>query len=286
MISGDDVYTLLKTAESCLKSAGLAAPRVDAEVLLSFALQTKRSKLPFIRNQKLTDKQISQYKEYILRRSQREPAAYIIGFAGFMDFEFKIDKNVLIPRPETELLVEEVLKFAKRENKKSALDLCAGCGCIAISLVKLGVFENITASDISDDALKIAKENAARNNALGIEFVASNMFDNIGNKKFDIIISNPPYVSYKEYSYLEPELKYEPKLALTAQDDGLFFYREIADEAFNYLNSGGLICLELNANKSHEIKQIFSSNNYKYKNIEILNDYSGLARILKAKIDK
>jgi release factor glutamine methyltransferase len=284
MISGDDIYALLKTAESYLKSAGLADPKADAEILLSFVLQIKRSKLPFMRNQKLTDKQISQYKEYILRRSQREPAAYIIGFAGFMDFEFKVDKNVLIPRPETELLVEEALKFAKQENKKSALDLCAGCGCIAISLVKLGGFEKITASDISNDALEIAKENAARNNALGIEFVASNMFDNIGNKKFDIIISNPPYVSYKEYSYLEPELKYEPKLALTAQDGGLFFYREIAKEAFNYLNSGGLICLELNANKPYEIKQIFSGNNY--KNIEILNDYSGLPRILKAKIDK
>jgi release factor glutamine methyltransferase len=284
MISGDDVCTLLKTAKDCLKLAGLAGSRTDAEVLLSFVLQTKRSKLHFIKNQKLTEKQISQYREYILRRSKREPAAYITGFASFMDFEFKVDKNVLIPRPETELLVEEALKFAKQENKKSALDLCAGCGCIAISLLKLGVFENITASDISNEALKIAKENAARNNAFGIEFVESNMFDNIGNKKFDIIIANPPYVSDEEYSYLEPDIKYEPKLALTAQDEGLFFYREIADEAFNYLNSGGLICLELNANKSYEIKQIFSGDNY--KDIEILNDYSRLPRILKAKIDK
>ncbi|GHT40941.1 release factor glutamine methyltransferase [Endomicrobiia bacterium] len=283
MINGDDVYALLKTAETFLKSVGLSDPKSDAEVLLSSVLQTKRSKLSLIRNQKLTDKQISQYKEYILRRSQREPAAYITGFVSFMDFEFKVNKNVLIPRPETELLVEAVLIFAIQENKKSALDLCTGSGCIAISLVKLGSFKNIAASDISNDALKIAKENAQINDAFDIDFIASKMFDSIGNKKFDIIISNPPYVSDEEYSYLEPELKYEPKLALTAQDGGLFFYKEIAGEALNYLNCGGLVVLELSANKSSEIKQIFLDNNY--KDIEILNDYSGLPRILKAKHD-
>jgi release factor glutamine methyltransferase len=275
-----NVYSLLKRARTFLKSKGLSEPESDAEVLLSFVLQTKRSKLPLMRNQKLTDMQVSRYKEYILRRSKREPAAYITGLAGFMDFEFKTDKNVLIPRPETEILVETALNLAKEEHKNSVLDLCTGSGCIAISLAKLGKFKDITASDISSSALEIAKENARINNVLDISFVKSDVFDGISGKIFDIIVSNPPYVSYEEYDALEPELKYEPKIALTAEDGGLFFYKKIASKVGKYLKNNGFILIELNAYKAGEIKQIFSVDGY--KNIEIIKDYSGLSRILKA----
>ncbi|MDR3195926.1 MAG: peptide chain release factor N(5)-glutamine methyltransferase [Endomicrobium sp.] len=280
MLDGENVYTLLKTAEELLKSKGLFNPKSDAEVLLSFVLQTKRSKLPLLRNQKPSNKQILQYEDYILKRSNREPAAYITGFAGFMGFEFKVDKNVLIPRPETELLVEVALKMAKEENKKSVLDLCTGSGCIAVSLAKLGVFEDIVASDISVNALAIAKENAQINNASNIKFIESDVFGKISDRKIDMIVSNPPYVAEPEYADLEIELKFEPKNALTAQDDGLFFYKEIAANASKYLNSGGYIFLELNSNKAEDIRQIFLDN--KYADIEVINDYSGLPRILKA----
>ncbi len=274
-----NVYSLLKRAGTFLKSKGLSEFESDAEVLLSFVLQSKRSKLPLMRSQKLTDIQVSRYEKYILRRSKREPAAYITGLAGYMDFEFKVNKNVLIPRPETEILVETALNLAKKENKNSVLDLCTGSGCIAVSLAKLGKFKDITASDISGSALEIAKENAWINRAFDINFVKSDVFGEISDRNFDIIVSNPPYVSHKEYDALEPELKYEPEIALTAEDSGLFFYKKMADKASRYLKDNGFILIELNAYKADEIKQIFSGG---YKNIEIIKDYSGLPRILKA----
>ncbi|MDR0977481.1 MAG: peptide chain release factor N(5)-glutamine methyltransferase [Endomicrobium sp.] len=280
LLNGKNIYTLLKTAEEFLKFKGLHECRADAEVLLSFVLQTKRSKLPLIRDQKPTDKQILQYQNYVIRRSKHEPAAYITGYAGFMGLEFKVNKNVLIPRPETELLTESVLKIAKEKNKKSVLDLCTGSGCIAVSLANLGNFEEITASDISTDALAAAKKNAEINNIYKIKFIESDMFNKIPYHKFDIIISNPPYVSESEYTALEPELKFEPKNALTAKDDGLFFYKKIAENADKYLNENGYICIELNSNKTEDIYKIFL--NRKYTHIEIINDYSGLPRILKS----
>jgi release factor glutamine methyltransferase len=280
MLDGENVYTLLKTAAKFLESKGLSKPKSDAEVLLSFVLQTKRSKLPLLRSQKPTDKQILQYENYVLKRSNREPSEYITSFANFMGFEFKVNKNVLIPRPETEILVELALKIAKEKNKKSVLDLCTGSGCIAISLAKLGVFEDIVASDVSVNALAIAKENALINNAFNVKFIESDIFDKIPDCKFDMIISNPPYVTEYEYADLEPELKFEPKNALTARDEGLFFYKEIAANTTKYLNGNGYIILELNSNKAEDIRQIFLDN--KYADIEIINDYAGLPRILKA----
>jgi release factor glutamine methyltransferase len=280
-LDAKNIYTLLKTAEKFLKSKGLPEPKSDAEVLLSFVLQTKRSKIPLLRTQKPTAKQISQYENYVLTRSKRKPVAYITGFAGFMDFEFKVNANVIIPRPETELLLDLALKIAKEENKKSVLDLCTGSGCIAISLAKLGNFEEVTASDISINALSVAKENAQINNVFyKIKFIESDIFNKIAGHKFDMIVSNPPYVTQSEYANLEPELKFEPKNALVAKDYGLFFYKEIAANAGKYLNDKGCILLELNSNKVKDICQIFSDN--KYEHIEITNDYSGLPRILKA----
>jgi release factor glutamine methyltransferase len=280
MLDDENVYTLLKTATKFLKSKGLSEPKSDAEVLLSFVLQAKRSQLPLLRSQKLTDKQILRYENYVLKRSNREPAAYIIGLADFMGFEFKVDRNVFIPRPETEILVEVALKIAKEKNKKYVLDLCTGSGCIAISLAKLRVFEDIVASDVSVNALSIAKENALINNAFNIKFIESDIFEKIPECKFDMIVSNPPYVTEYEYASLETELKFEPKNALTARDDGLFFYKEIAVNTTKYLNSNGYIILELNSNKVEDIREIFLYN--KYADIEIINDYSGLPRILKA----
>ncbi|MDR2398982.1 MAG: peptide chain release factor N(5)-glutamine methyltransferase [Endomicrobium sp.] len=280
MLNGQNVYTLLKTAENFLKSNGLSNPNADAEVLLSFVLQIKRSSLPLLRDKKPTNKQISQYRDYVLKRSTREPAAYITGFAGFMGLEFKVDKDVLIPRSETELLVELALKIAEERDKKFVLDLCTGSGCIAVSMANLGKLEYIVASDISVNALAIAKENAQINNAFSIKFIESDIFEKITDNKFDMIVSNPPYIAESEYIALDPELKFEPKNALTAQDEGLFFYKKIASNALKYLNDSGYILIELNSNKVRDIRQIFVDN--KYVDIEIINDYSGLPRILKA----
>jgi release factor glutamine methyltransferase len=284
MFCEKNVFNLLKTAEMFLKSKGISEPMSDAQVVLSFVLSVKRSELPFLGNLRPMCEQISKFKEYIFRRSEGEPVSYIIGFAGFMGFEFKVNNNVLIPRPETEILVERVLEFASTRDKMSVLDLCTGSGCIAVALAKLGKFEHITASDISEDAIKIAKENAKINNsAIDINFVKSDIFDEISGDNFDIIASNPPYVSDEEYSVLKPELKYEPKDALIAKNNGLFFYKEISDKGWKYLKKGGAIFLELNANKVYEIRDMFLRN-LNYKNIKIMRDYAGLSRVLKAEV--
>ena len=277
-----NVFNLLKNAESVFRHGNLHEPESDAAFLLSAVLKVKRSQLPLIREKKVSDGEVSLFNEYVQRRLKREPAAYITGFCGFMDFEFKVNNNVLIPRPETEILVENVLDFAKINKCESVLDLCTGSGCIAVSLAKMGDFKEITASDISFDSLFVAKENAALNFVNSIDFLLSDMFEALDNMKFDCIVSNPPYVSKKEYKNLEPELKFEPESALTAPDDGLFFYNVIASKASGYLNKKGFVIVELNANCADKIGGIFQK--YGFKDIEIINDYAQLPRALKAHI--
>ncbi len=282
MLDATNVFTLLQSSTRFLESQKLQDAKIEAEFLLSAALNVKRSKLAIIRGYKPTENETNLFTQYVKRRSEREPAAYITGSCGFMGLEFSVDKNVLIPRPETELLVEKVLERTGEISRKAKiLDLCTGSGCIAVSLSKLGSFY-VTASDISRKALDIAKKNAVANNALNIEFIRSDIFEALGDRQFDIIVSNPPYVSNDEYADLEPELMYEPKIALATEENGLFFYKKIALEAKKYLNDSGILFLELNANKSVEIKQIFQDNDF--KNIDIFNDYSNLPRVLKADI--
>ncbi|MCL2144246.1 MAG: peptide chain release factor N(5)-glutamine methyltransferase [Endomicrobia bacterium] len=283
MLNSKNIYTLLQSGEEFLKANNLREPKSDAEVLLSFALKVKRSQLPLMRDQKAGEHETKLFEEYISRRAKREPAAYITGSCGFMGLEFKVNKDVLIPRPETEILVEKVLETAGKNKVESVLDLCTGSGCIAVSLSKLGDFKEIFAVDISFDALMTAKENAALNAVRNIEFLLSDMFETLENVKFDCIVSNPPYVSESEYKNLEPELKFEPETALVASgSDGFSFYKEIALKAPRYLNGGGCVFVELNANYAEEIKSIFMSAGF--KDAEIINDYSHLPRVLKANL--
>ncbi|MDR0401693.1 MAG: peptide chain release factor N(5)-glutamine methyltransferase [Endomicrobium sp.] len=274
-----NIYTILKIAEVFLISKGLFDIRCDVEILLSSVLKIDRTRLYSTKNN-ITDIQKSIYANYIVRRSKREPVAYILGVTEFMYFDFIINENVFIPRPETEILVDSVLEFSKNKRKLLLLDLCTGSGCIAISLRKLGKFKDIIASDINENAIEIAVKNAKINDVSDIAFIKSNIFDDINGKMFDIIVSNPPYVSFKEYNLLEPEIKYEPKNALIACDDGLFFYRKIIDCSNKYLKNNGVVFVELNSNKYKSIELMFL--NYGYKNIKIIKDYAGLPRVLKA----
>lgn len=275
-----NVYSLLKRGEAFLKSKKLPDPKSEAEYLLSSAMKIKRSHLALVRDRPAGEKETELFNAYILRRSKREPAAYITGSCGFMGLEFKVNRTVLIPRPETELLVEDVLKVSSRKKYETVLDLCTGSGCIAVSLSKLGDFREIYAADISFDSLMTARENAVLNTVKNTEFFLSDMFEALENIKTDCIVSNPPYVSETEYEELEPELKFEPKQALVAADEGMFFYNEIASKAPFYLNDGGYVFVELNSNIAARIKTVFEK--YGFKDVEIAGDYSGLPRILKA----
>lgn len=279
MPTASNVFTILKTSEQFLKSNNIKEAKIDAEVLLCGILNVKKSKLFMMRKETLDEEQLKQYKEYLSRRVAGEPVAYILGKCEFMGLEFYIDSNVLIPRQETELLAEEANNQIKINDFKEVLDICTGSGCIAVSVANSNNNISLTATDISDAAINVARKNSLINNVGDrINFVVSDMFDNINGKKFDIIISNPPYVTKEEFKTLEKELLFEPENALLAKDNGLFFYTEIARNGKKYLNNNGVIALELNSNLSFEIAELFEK--VGFIKIKMIKDYSNLDRVL------
>ncbi len=273
------IFNILKQAEEFLTSHNITEAKLDAEVMLCDVLNIERKILPTIREKTITDEQYDLFQKYLKERAERKPIAHITGNTEFMGLKFKVSSDVLIPRQETEILVEQVNNFIKKNNSKKILDLCTGSGCIAVSVAAYNKNISVTASDISDKALNVAKENAKLNNVSNkIKFIESNIFGNI-NEKFDIIVSNPPYVTEEEYKSLEKELYFEPKLALTADDNGLYFYRQISENAKKFLNDNGAIFLELNSNLSQEIESLFTE----FGSTKIIKDYAGLNRILTIK---
>ncbi|MDR2772635.1 MAG: peptide chain release factor N(5)-glutamine methyltransferase [Elusimicrobiota bacterium] len=280
MKDGEQVSVLLKQAALTLREAGIQErqAQVDAEILLSGAMGIKRSKLPFIAAQQPTSRQFDLFSLYIQRRSKREPTYYILGKCEFMGLEFEVNKDVLIPRMETEILVQTAIEIIKERCKTSLLDLCCGSGAIAISAACLSHLEKITAVDVSQEAISLSKKNAAALFSGQIDFILGNMFEPLGNSKFDILASNPPYIALSERQNLDPELAFEPQTALFAPNGGLFFYKKIAENARDRLNKGGHILVELNSGLSAQIQELFLENGF--KNLEIIKDYSHLDRVL------
>jgi release factor glutamine methyltransferase len=186
-----------------------------------------------------------------------------------------VDERCLIPRPETELLAEEVIKISSKNTE--VLDLCTGSGAIAIA-VKKESDSTVCAIDISKDALSIAKENAELNNA-EIEFIESNLFSGIIGRKFDVIVSNPPYIRSQDILTLQKEVEdFEPKIALDGGEDGLYFYKLIAKEVKNYLKEGGVLLLECGYDQARNVKELLTE----AKSVEIIKDYENIERIVKA----
>ena len=219
-------------------------------------------------------------KSTLLKREKRMPLSKIFNKVNFYGYDFYVDKKVLSPRPETEEVVEEVLKIIKKmdDKKLKVLDLMTGSGVIAITIAKKTECL-IYASDISEQALEIAKRNA-KSNKVKVNFIESDIFKNFKKQKFDIIISNPPYIPSQEILTLEDEVKkYDPILALDGGDDGLFFYREIAENAADFLNEKGMIVFEIGENQGLEVKKLLQKN---FKNIRIKKDYNKKDRIVVA----
>ena len=261
---------IIRSAQKRLESAGIENPKSDVLFLLAHALGVKRSRLINVKN--ITCAQKSKFNAYISKRAKRAPVAHIIGEWDFMGFTFKINKNVLIPRPETELITEAAVAAIKINNHNEVLDLCAGSGCIGISIAKL-TSAGSTLLDISPSALSIAKKNAAVLNAK-CKFILSDGFSKIkSGAKYNLIISNPPYIIESDFAKLEPEVKKEPKIALTAPDGGLHFYKIIADNARNFLYNNGCVIVELNSKLDIKIFNIFKK--AKFKNIEFIKNYDG-----------
>ncbi|MCX4302744.1 MAG: peptide chain release factor N(5)-glutamine methyltransferase [Clostridia bacterium] len=197
-----------------------------------------------------------------------------------MGLNFYVNENVLIPQPDTEILVEEVLQLLKQNVSKKILDICTGSGAIAISIAKMQENSTVTASDISEEAINIARKNSVDNNT-DIEFVVSNMFEKI-NGKFDIIVSNPPYIEEKVISTLPKEVQKEPYIALFGGEDGLKFYRIIAKEGKKFLNANGYIAVEIGYNQKEKVIELFEKEDY--KEVYSKEDFGGNDRIVIAKI--
>lgn len=260
-----------------------AISRVEAEMLLEYLFNCARIDL-YIKDFKVDETVGELYDSLVSRRMSGEPVQYITGRAEFMGLDFIVTKDTLIPRPETEILVNEILALCSmRYAPIRILDLCTGSGNIAISLAKLIPQAEIVATDISGAALKIADKNAVRHNVSDrIKFYKGNLFSAllvVKNPKFDIIICNPPYIKEDELPYLQKEVKVEPDIALNGGRDGLDFYRIIAKESHRYLKKGGSILLEVGFGQRQAIEDIFLSCNI-FKIYKIIKDFSGIERVM------
>ena len=213
------------------------------------------------------------------------PVQYIIGHTEFGGLEIKVNEDVLIPRPETELLVEVAADLAyclqHKVQRPQVLDLCTGSGCIAIALTKKLPDCKIVASDISEKALALAGENAKLNQAEQIEFIKSDLFDNLKGL-FDVVVSNPPYIAELEFSELQEEVLKEPRVALYGGEDGLLFYRRIFNTAGKFLNDGGYVAVEIGYGQSKSVKDICEGVKG-FKIVDIRKDLSGIDRVIVAK---
>ena len=262
----------LATLKDKLKKSGITEG-AEAEWIMSVTLGVKRDELNG--DKLISPEKIEKINKLADERITGRPLWYCVGDTDFFGYKIKVDERVLIPRPETELLVENALKYI--DSSKSVLDLCTGSGAVAI-VVKKKTDAAVTASDISGEAIELAKENATCNNA-DIEFIKSDLFCGLKGRKFDVILSNPPYIKSGDIISLQREIKdFEPRIALDGGDDGLDFYRSISENIKDFLNVGGVVLLECGIGQAGKIKDMLTG----FSRIEIIKDYENIDRIVKA----
>ena len=271
------IKEIIELSTQYFEKHGVESARVEAEWLISHALDMRRMDLYMNFDKPLPEDDLGRIRALIGRRAKSEPVQYICGSTEFYSIPINVGPGVLIPRPETELLVDEALKSCSEDDE--VLDLCTGSGAIAISLAKNKKLK-ITATDISQEALRYARENTSLNEA-DIEILEGNLFEPVFGRKFHLICSNPPYVKNSEAAGMGPEvLKNEPHLALFAGDDGLDVMKLIAAQGKDFLYPGGKIICELGAEQGNDCKSLFES--FGWANVEILKDYSQRDRFVKA----
>ena len=264
---------LLKFGAIKLRDSNIEEPILKARILLSHLLNTSKEGLILQYNKEIKKDIEIIYINKIQELVNHKPLQYITHKQEFMKLNFYVDENVLIPRADTEILVEEVIKVST--DNMEILDLCTGSGAIAVSLAKYTNCK-IYASDISKNALEIADKNS-KNNQTNVKFILSNMFENI-ERKFDIIVSNPPYIEKATIDELSEEVKNEPYIALNGGEDGLDFYKIISKQAKNFLKQNGKLFIEIGFNQKTAVSEILE--NEKYKNIKCIKDLNGQDRVI------
>lgn len=243
-----------------LKNGNIEEPKLKSRLLMQYVLNETRQYVIVNDMEQLDKTKEKQYFEEIKILKKGVPIEHITHQKEFMKLNFFVDKNVLIPRQDTEILVEGVINIAKKINAKKILDLCTGSGAIAVSLAKYLPQAEITAIDISNDALKIAKKNAISNNVQNqITFISSDMFTNLSEEKFDIIVSNPPYIKTNVIENLDNQVKKEPYIALDGGKDGLDFYKKIINESYQYLKYNGYLCLEIGFDQKIDVIELIEN---------------------------
>lgn len=274
------VLEAINLSTEFLEKKEIESPRINAELLLAHALNCKRLDLYLSYDRPLDKDEINIYREFIRRRGKSEPLQYITGKVEFYGLLFNVNSSVLIPRQETEVLIETILNSVNKEDNLKILDIGTGSGNISISLTKYLPNAEITATDISDESLKTAKVNAEINEVSEkINFINHNIvFDDL-NEEFDIVVSNPPYISEKEYPDLKDELKvYEPKIALTDFSNGLNYYNVISSKAKMFLKNKGRIFFEVGQGQAEDVKKILAENNF--NRISVTKDYLKIDRVI------
>jgi release factor glutamine methyltransferase len=302
----------LRTAREFLKKSGIENTIREAEMIISRLLGIDRVTL-YRDNPQIPEKCISKIDELLRRRAKREPLQYILGYTEFCGLKIKVGKGVLIPRPETELLVEKAIKIfriqrinlplpphpplgkgGQRGGSNSSLilhpssfnllDLCTGCGCIALALAREFPDAQVYGTDISEIAIRYAKENAKLNKIKNVAFIKGSLFKPVKKSlnTFDLIVSNPPYIKRNDIKNLQIEIKdWEPVKALDGGEDGLDYYRAIIPEAKNYLKECGCLMFELGVSQANGVRKM--AEDAGFVNISLIKDYAGINRILIAK---
>lgn len=293
---------LISIGAKQLRDAGVADAEIDAKELYCFMQNMDRTALMLRWQEVLQDNQCEAYFDLIERRASRVPLQHITGRQEFMGLPFEVNEKVLIPRQDTETMVEDALELIDKGTLRGqeytgglgkstdVLDLCCGSGAIGISIAKLAKGAHVTCSDLSKEALEVAERNARLNDCKSVKFTESDMFDafcgRLGKKKFNLIISNPPYIPPSVIEGLEPEVRdHEPMMALDGGEDGLDFYRIIAQQAPEHLKKGGVLMLEIGFDQKDAVKGLLQETG-RFEKIVGLTDLTGKDRIIVAILSK
>ncbi|MBP8081957.1 MAG: peptide chain release factor N(5)-glutamine methyltransferase [Spirochaetes bacterium] len=259
-----------------LKSSGIPTYSLDSEIIICDTAGVARHRIISHPETEILDETVKQIRSITKRRSKREPLAYITGRKEFYGLEFSVNNSVLIPRPDTELLVDQAIYFAPQ--KSEFLDICTGSGAVAVSVKYNRPDLSVYASDISADALKCAEHNASNIVSGKIEFSLSDVFSAYKGKKFSLITANPPYIAESEKDSLEAELSFEPQQALFADDSGMKIIKEIISNAKEHLTGNGILLMEIGASQKNTVKDFAEQNGFE---TVFWPDYAGIDRVVR-----
>jgi release factor glutamine methyltransferase len=275
------IETVLRWATEDFRARGLDSPRLDAELLLAHAISSTRIKLILESKRPLAPPELGRFRELVRRRRAREPVAYLLGYREFYGRIFRVDARVLVPRPDTETLVDVALRRTHRVSlSMRALDLCTGSGCVAITLARERPTARVVGTDISEGALAVARENALRLGAYNSAFASGDLFAAIGAAaRFDLIVANPPYVPSDEIAGLAPEIRdHEPRAALDGGPEGLAMLRRVVAAAPGHLAKAGVLALEVGAGEAAAASGLLSEAGL--ADIEVTRDCGRIERVV------